>query len=114
MITSASSGPFGSLASPVTGLPSSVVTPGIGCSLGAGNAWVITSSSSANPTPPSKLDAASTGKKLPRATAFSRSSMSTLGSMSSPDRYRSIRVSSSDSWMIPSISAPRSSSVRSA
>ena len=39
--------------------------------------------------------------------------MSTLGSISSPDRYLSIRLSSSLSWMMPSISSPRSSSIRS-
>ena len=113
MTTSASSGPLGSAASPVTLFPSSVVTPGSGCSPGAGNAWVMTSSSSARPTP-CGLEVVSTGKKLPRATAFSRSSISTLGSMSSPppSRYRSIRDSSSLSWMIPSISALRSSDVR--
>src|SRR3984957_2312749 len=39
--------------------------------------------------------------------------MSTLGSISSPDRYLSIRLSSSLSVMMPSISSPRSSSIRS-
>ena len=88
----------------MTGLPSGVVTAGSGCSAGDGKASVITSSSSAMPIR-CGADVTSTGKKLPRATAFSRSSMSTLGSMSSPDRYLSIRLSSSLSWMMPSISS---------
>ena len=51
LMTSPSSGPFGSQRSPFTGLPSTVVTTGIGCSMGEGKACVMTSSSSANPTP---------------------------------------------------------------
>ncbi len=51
LTTSASSGPAGSQASPVTGVPSRVVTDGSGCSSGDGKAWVITSSSSARPMP---------------------------------------------------------------
>ena len=97
----------------MTGLPSGVVTAGRGCSAGEGKASVITSSSSSMPIRCGE-ETASTGWKLPRATAFSRSSMSTLGSISSPDRYLSIRPSSSLSWMMPSISSPRSSSIRSA
>ena len=58
--TSASSGPSGSQDRPLAGLPSTVVTAGIGCSCGAGKACVITSSSSAMPMP-CGADAASTG-----------------------------------------------------
>ena len=60
LTTSASSGPAGSQVKPSTGVPSRVVTVGIGCSSGAGKAWVITSSSSAMPIPRGE-DTASTG-----------------------------------------------------
>ena len=49
LTTSASSGPLGSEARPVTALPSGVVTDGIGCSAGEGKASVMISSSSSMP-----------------------------------------------------------------
>ncbi len=60
LTTSASSGPAGSQASPVTGVPSRVLTDGSGCSSGDGKACVMTSSSSPMPMP-RREDTASTG-----------------------------------------------------
>ena len=79
---------------------------------GEGNASVMISSSSAMPIPAARRRPAP-GRSCPRATAFSRSSISTSGSIFSPDRYRSMRDSSSLSVMMPSISSPRSSAMRS-
>ncbi len=59
--TSASSGPSGSPARPVTSSPVTAdVTGGSGCSRGEGNAWVTISSSSARPMA-CGAEAASTG-----------------------------------------------------
>ena len=85
LTTSASSGPFGSQLSLSRSLPCGVNTSGSGCSSGDGNPLVATSSSSSVPTPV-LLHTGITGKKEPRATAFSRSSISTFSSISSPPR----------------------------
>src|SRR5262249_19703092 len=112
LTTSATSGPAGSQVSDSRGLPSTVVTGGSSCSGGDGNALVSTSSSSAMPTP-RVAHTGITGWNEPRATPVSRSVTSTCGSISSPDRYRSIRDSSSLSAMTPSISALRALSISS-
>ncbi len=83
--TSASSGPLGSQATPLRVPPCGVKTSGIGCSAGAGKPLVAISSNSRVPTPV-LLHTGSTGKNDALATAFSRSSISTDWSISSPPR----------------------------
>ena len=106
---SATSGPLGSQSIASATAPAGVKTSGEGCSCGDGNPVTARSSSSAQPTPVWE-QTGTTGKKVARATAVSRSSVSTSEEISSPPRYRSISVSSSDSSMTPSISEPRRSS----
>ena len=85
LITSAHSGPSGSAVSGGTGEPSGRVTTGIVCSAGDGKPAVTSSRTSCAPR--WLVTAAhSTGWNDPRATAFSRSSMSILASRSSPPR----------------------------
>ena len=83
--TSASNGPPGSQVRLSRDAPCGVNTSGSGCSSGDGNPLVAISSSSRVPTPV-PLQTGMTGKKEPRATAFSRSSISTFWSISSPPR----------------------------
>ena len=77
LTTSATSGPAGSQEQPLRGLPSGLVTGGTACSSGDGNAWVMTSSSSASAEPGRRRRRGSTGIERALATAVSRSSMST-------------------------------------
>ena len=90
LTTSAASGPSGSQASAGRGPPSGAVTAGAARSSGVGKPPVTSSSSSTVPRPcraPSAAGAAaSTGWKVPRATARSRSSTSVSTSISSPPR----------------------------
>ena len=83
--TSASSGPAGSQAGDGRVAPAGVNTAGVGCSGGEGKPLTMTSNSSAVPTPV-VLHTGSTGKNEALATAFSRSSVSTDTSTSSPSR----------------------------
>ena len=86
----------------LAGPPCGVVTVGSGCSSGDGKPRTMTSSSSVIPSPLSGATGR-TGWNEPRATAVSRSLIRVSRPMSSPVSQRSSRVSSSDSWMIPSI-----------
>ncbi|GAP60199.1 hypothetical protein AHiyo1_36690 [Arthrobacter sp. Hiyo1] len=61
------------------------------------------------PTPVTE-ELARTGKNVPRTIAVSRSSTRVSMGTSSPPRYRSIKVSSSLSEMMPSMSSPRTPS----